>query len=294
MRTKQIDTIAVAGGAYCVARWLGSACPILAVHGITSSHMGWPRVVRGLTKDHDVYAPDLRGRGNSSGLPPPYGFTAHVDDLLALLDHYELPSVVYVGHSLGAYIGLDLAVAAPSRLRGLVLVDGGIALPAQSSAAPEERIKRILGPALARLEQVYPDRESYQRFWQSHPAFQDDQGWNEDVAAFAEYDLGGEAPELRSRVNRDAVMADAYGPMNPAMVNRIDEIELPTLLLTAPCGLLNQPEPLLPRSAVAVKDAQNKHLQCVEITDTNHYSITMGSGAAPVAAQIETFIAALE
>lgn len=76
------------------------------------------------------------------------------------MDHFELPSVVVVGHSLGAYIGLDLALAAPSRIRGLVLIDGGIALPTQSSSTPEERIKRILGPALARLEQDYPDGDS--------------------------------------------------------------------------------------------------------------------------------------
>lgn len=78
------------------------------------------------------------------------------------------------------------------------------------------------------------------------------------------------------------------------MVNRIDEIELPMLLLTASRGLLNQPEPLLRRHAVAAKQAQNDNLQCAEITDTNHYSITLGSGASRVAAKIESFIAGLK
>jgi len=293
MREKITDTIAVAGGGYCVARWPGPGHPILAVHGITSSHMGWSRVIRSFSGDHDIYAPDLRGRGNSSLLPSPYGCAQHTSDLIGLMDHYELPSVIYVGHSLGAYIGLDLAVAAPSRVRGIVLVDGGIALPTQSTATPEQRIERILGPALARLKEVYPDRETYHRFWQAHPAFQDAGAWNDDVAAFADYDLGGEAPELRSRVNPDAVLADAYGPMDPGRVNRIDEIELPMLLLTATRGLLNQPEPLLPSHAVAAKTAQNKNLQYAKITDTNHYSITLGAGASRVAEKIESFIAQL-
>jgi len=293
LRDKQIDNIPVAGGGYCVARWPGTGCPVLAVHGITSSHMGWPRVIRSMDGAHDIYAPDLRGRGESNALPPPFGFAAHVEDLITLLDFYELPSVVYVGHSLGAYIGLDLAVAAPSRLRGLVLVDGGIALPPRSGSTPAEMIKRTLGPALARLEQVYPDRAAYHRFWQSHPAFQDEGAWNDDVAAFADYDLGGAAPEFRSRVNPAAVEGDTHGLLDRAMVNRIDEIDLPMLLLTAPRGLLNQPKPLLPTAAVEEKLAHNKNLSRAEISDTNHYSITLGAGAARVAQHIEAFIAGL-
>jgi pimeloyl-ACP methyl ester carboxylesterase len=294
MGDKQIDHIPVTGGAYRVARWPGEGRAVLAVHGITASHMAWPRVIRAFQGDHDVYAPDLRGRGDSGALPPPYGFAAHVEDLIALLDFYELPAVVYVGHSLGAYIGLDLAIAAPSRLRGLVLVDGGIALPLRPGSTPEDVIKGILGPALARLDQTYPDREHYQRFWQSHPAFQDEGAWNDDVVAFADYDLAGEAPALRSRVNPEAVRADAYGPLDPSMVRRIAEIELPMLLLTAPRGLLNQAKPLLPPAAVAQAQARNDNLRCAEIEDTNHYSITLGAGAARVAGHIDAFIAGLE
>lgn len=290
----ELDSLAVTGGDYCVGRWPGSGEPILAVHGITSNHLAWARVVRALNGDFDVYAPDLRGRGNNAGLPPPYGFGAHVDDLLALLDHYELASVVYVGHSLGAYIGLDLAIAAPERIRGLVLVDGGIALPMREGKRPEDVIKGVLGPALARLDEVYPSRESYHEFWRTHPAFQDTDAFNEDVRAFADYDLVGEPPRLRSGINGDAVSADAYGPLDPAMVTRIDEVTMPTLLLTAPRGLMNQAQPLLPAAAVAAKDAANANLEVSEITDTNHYSITLGAGAPRVAAAIAAFVAKLD
>ena len=214
----ELDTLAVAGGDYCVGRWPGAGEPVLAVHGITSNHLAWARIVRALNSDFNVYAPDLRGRGNNAKLPPPYGFDAHVADLLALLDHYELPSVVYVGHSLGAYIGLDLAIAAPERIRGLVLVDGGIALPLREGKRPEDVIKGVLGPALARLDNVYPDRESYHEFWRTHPAFQDPDGFNDDVVAFADYDLVGEPPAMRSGINADADLAAhrAARPDEPA------------------------------------------------------------------------------
>ena len=59
--------------------------------------------------------------------------------------------------------------------------------------------------------------------------------------------------------------------------------------LTAERGLLNQPEPLMARTAVAAKDAALAQLSWREINDTNHYSITLGRGAAEVAKEIAKF-----
>lgn len=292
-RAKQIESIPVAGGDYTVACWAGSGPTLLAVHGITASHLAWSGVVDALAGDYRVYAPDLRGRGHSNGLPPPYGFASHVADLVAVLDHHGVADTVIVGHSLGAYIALELAQAHPTRVRGIVLVDGGIALPLREGATPEQVIKGVLGPALARLEMRFADRAAYHDFWRRHPAFQDPGAWNDYVEAYVDYDLAGEPPAMRSRVNPEAVRVDAYGPLAPEMVTLIDRVAVPMLLLTAPRGLLNQPQPLLPAAAVADKCARIAHLEHREIADTNHYSIITGSGRAAVAAEIDRFVAAL-
>lgn len=292
-RVKQIERIPVAGGDYTVATWQGSGPTLLAVHGITASHLAWPGVIDALAGDYCIYAPDLRGRGQSNALPPPYGFAGHVADLIALLDRHGVEETVVVGHSLGAYIGLELAHAHPARVRGLVLVDGGIALPLRDGATPEQVIKGVLGPALARLEMRFADREAYREFWRKHPAFQDAGAWNDYVEAYVDYDLAGEPPAMHSRVNPEAVKIDAYGPLAPEMVTLIERIAVPMLLLTAPRGLLNQPQPLLPAAAVADKCARIPHLEHREIADTNHYSIITGSGRAAVAAEIDRFVAAL-
>ena len=292
-RAKVIEQIPVAGGDYTVAHWTGGGETLLAIHGITASHLAWPGVVDALAGDFRIYAPDLRGRGHSNALPPPYGFASHVADLLATLDHYGIADAVLVGHSLGAYIALELAQAHPGRVRGIVLVDGGIALPLREGATPEQVIKGVLGPALARLEMRFADAEAYREFWRKHPAFQDAGAWNDYVEAYVDYDLAGEPPAMHSRVNAEAVKVDAYGPLSPAMVTLIERIEVPMLLLTAPRGLLNQPQPLLPPAAVADKCARIPHLEHREIADTNHYSIITGSGRTRVAAEIERFVAAL-
>jgi len=289
-RKKTLRQIDVEGGPLTVAHWPGDGPPLLLVHGISASHMAWAEVVEALPKHRfDVYAPDLRGRGASSALPGPYGLARHVADLVTLIGQLGLPPVVYAGHSMGAYIGVTFGATQPRLLDRLVLVDGGIALPVPADADPGARLERILGPALARLRREFASREAYRAFWREHPAFIDPAAWNPHVEAYFDYDLGGEPPHLRSRVVEDAVRADGLGPMQPEMVTMIDRVAAPMLLLTAVRGLLNQPEPLMPVAAVAAKAAAIPHLSWREIADTNHYSITLGRGAAATAAAIAAF-----
>ena len=190
---------------------------------------------------------------------------------------------------MGAYIGVLCGATRPELLTRLVLVDGGIALPVPADADPGARLEKILGPALARLRREFPSREAYRAFWREHPAFSDPAAWNAHVEAYFDYDLGGAPPHLRSRVVEDAVRADGRGPMQADMVTMIDRVPVPMLLLTAVRGLLNQPEPLMPVAAVAAKAAAIPHLTWREIPDTNHYSITLGRGAAATAAAITAF-----
>lgn len=290
MPEKTLYRIPVAGGMYTVAEWPGSDAPLLAIHGITASHLAWPPVIRELTRHHRVVAPDLRGRGANATLPGPYGFDTHLEDFLTTLDSLELPRVVLVGHSLGAYLSLAFAERHPERVRGVVLVDGGIALPRRPEVSPEQMIKGVLGPALARLEMQFESPGAYRDFWRAHPSFQDPGAWNPEVEAYVDYDLTGEPPALRSKVSAEAVMADAYGLLDPAMVTLIERVQCPLLLLTAPRGLLNQPQPLLPAAAVAERCARLPQLEHLEIADTNHYTIVTGSGRKPTAVAIDRFV----
>ena len=289
-RPKTLHRLPVAGGDYTVAEWSGRGPTLLAIHGITASHMAWPSVIQHLPGEPRILAPDLRGRGANSELPGPYGFPTHVDDLRATLDFFGEERVVLVGHSLGAYIALAFAERFPMRVRGIVLVDGGLARPRPPGLTPEQTIKAVLGPALARLDMRFESIEAYRAFWQAHPAFQDPGAWNPEVQDYIDYDLVGEAPQLRSRVRAEPVMADAYALMEPDMVTLVDRVAAPMLLLTAPRGLLNQPEPLLPEAVVADKVAHLPQLKHEEIGDTNHYTIVTGDGRARTAAAIDHFI----
>ncbi|HEY6396587.1 MAG TPA: alpha/beta fold hydrolase, partial [Solirubrobacteraceae bacterium] len=89
---------------------------VVVVHGITATSRAWLAVARALAGRAKIVAPDLRGRGSSNGLGPPFGIASHARDLLAVLDHFKLDRPLLVGHSLGGYIVARLAVEHPHRV----------------------------------------------------------------------------------------------------------------------------------------------------------------------------------
>jgi pimeloyl-ACP methyl ester carboxylesterase len=254
----------------------------LALHGITSNAYVWVAVARALAGRAGLVALDLRGRGSSRDLPGPYGIDVHVADTIALLDHLRLDCVVLVGHSLGAYIVARFAVLHPDRVRGLVLVDGGLPIPGG------ERIDldAFLGPALARLKLSFPDRETYRAWWRRHPAFRGGDFTDADLDAYADHDLVGTAPQLRSSVMVDAVRADGAGIV--ATAGAAYHLSVPASLLCAPRGLVDDPNPMQPfELARGWADAKPDRREASLVPDVNHYTLVFGSrGAAEVAEAI--------
>jgi pimeloyl-ACP methyl ester carboxylesterase len=278
--------VAVDGGSLRVGRWQGQpgAPVVVAVHGITGSHMQWPEVVAALDGDVTLVAPDLRGRGASGGLPGPYGMSVHARDLVRVLDHLDVDRAVVVGHSMGGYVATVTGMRSPERVDGIVLVDGGIAVEPPPDVDVDAVMAAVLGPAVARLEMTFATREAYHAFWREHPAL--GPCWSPAVEAYLDYDLEGTEPELRSRVSIDAVRADSADTLlvEDARVG-ISKISCPAVLLRAERGMVNQVPPLITDELLAVVQPSAPNLVAVRVVpDTNHYSIALAPhGAAAVA-----------
>ena len=113
--------------------------PILLVHGLGDSALTWVRVIPRLADAHPVYALDLPGYGMSV-LPEEHTFAtlAEMRDLLAVFLHtvIEVPALV-VGSSLGGWLAVQLAWAAPDRIHGIVLLNArGACLAGRTSWEP--------------------------------------------------------------------------------------------------------------------------------------------------------------
>lgn len=285
--TYRTTTVAVDGGDLAVGVW-GPDDPqaptVVAIHGITASHRCWPLVVDALPGVR-VVAPDLRGRGRSADLPPPYGMARHAADVAAVLDALTSGPVTVTGHSMGGFVAVQLAALVPERVRSLLLVDGGLPLPAPAApAAPAEGgdVAAALGPAGKRLTMTFESREAYRDFWRQHPAFASD--WNTTVEAYVDYDLRGTEPELRPSTKVEAMAADGaelFGhPGHLAALDAVAEAELPLTFLRAPRGLMDEPEPLYPTAAVEAAAERLPLLAAYDVEDVNHYTILMAPGGA--------------
>jgi pimeloyl-ACP methyl ester carboxylesterase len=122
----------------------GEGEPILLVHGFASSkNVNWvyPTWVSELRKGgRRVIALDNRGHGDSGKLydPAQYSIPMMAGDVVALMDHLEIPRADVMGYSLGARMTAWLGVRQPERLRSAIL--GGIGIGLIDGGGPGENV----------------------------------------------------------------------------------------------------------------------------------------------------------
>jgi pimeloyl-ACP methyl ester carboxylesterase len=266
--------VPVAGGTLRVAAWSGTGAPVLAVHGITSSSRTWPFVADAL--DRPVFAPDLRGRGRSNGLPGPAGIARHAAACAAVVEATGGVPLIVVGHSMGGFVATVLAARRPDLVRGLVLVDGGLPFP----AADEEATLAGLQPIKERLRATYT-REGYRDWFRGHPAFARD--WTSEAEEYADYDL----PEAPGRPSADpeVVESDQIDMVHgTAFAEALEKPMPPRVFLHASRGFTDDPPGLYPQATVDAYAARWPDLDIRPVPDVNHYTIVLSRrGAAAIA-----------
>lgn len=270
--------VPVRGGDLHVGVWeprnvAADAPTVLAVHGITASHVAWPLLAQALP-DVRVIAPDLRGRGRSRDLPAPYGMPSHADDVAAVLEHFGVESAVAVGHSMGGFVSVVLADRHPERVSSLVLVDGGMPLPPPEGVAPQDLSMAVLGPAAERLAMTFADHAAYRQMWREHPAFAD---WTDLTTAYVDYDLVGASDgALRPATRVEALNEDIRELVDgDSLLTGLANLRHRATWLTAPRGLMNEEPPLYPPAARERWTREHPDLKVAEIEDVNHYTIVM-------------------
>lgn len=118
----------------------GAGAPLLLLHGITDSGLCWGRTADALAQDYTVYAPDLRGHGESDAPPSGYAFADYAADAVELLGVRGHANAIVLGHSLGARIGMAIAAGYPHTVSKLILEDPP--LPEMPANVPQEVIER--------------------------------------------------------------------------------------------------------------------------------------------------------
>ena len=106
------------------------APPLVLLHGYWATSTMWAPNIADISKDYRVYAVEVMGQPSKSMPAEPIRDAAdYAAWLTATLDALRLDSVCLVGMSFGGWLALNYAVAAPARLRKLVLLSPGGFLP---------------------------------------------------------------------------------------------------------------------------------------------------------------------
>jgi pimeloyl-ACP methyl ester carboxylesterase len=130
----------------------GTGTPLVLIHGYTSSTYSWKDVFEPLSRTFRVIAVELKGFGFSGKLDGDYSRRAQATLVARLLEHLNLEKAWLAGNSMGAEVALNVALANPERVAGLILIDSaGIDVKGAGSLAPSYLLVPIVGRILIAL-----------------------------------------------------------------------------------------------------------------------------------------------
>ncbi|WP_084074746.1 alpha/beta hydrolase [Demequina sp. NBRC 110052] len=286
--------VPVVGGSLHVGVWEPegeASATILAIHGVTSSHLAWAWLAEAMPGVR-IVAPDLRGRGRSQGLAGGGGMATHADDVAAVIDALALGPATIVGHSMGGFVAVVTASMHPEVVAGLLLLDGGVPFGVPQGLSPEEAVQAVLGPTADRLRMRFGDEAAYLDFWRAHPAFADT--WDARLEEYLRYDLVRCEGDLAPATSYATTVADTVDLMTGSDVpDALRSLAVPATFITVPLGLTAAPPGLYSPERLASLPVEAPTLVHRRLADFNHYTLVMSTaGASAVAGLVEEALAA--
>ena len=196
---------------------VGEGEPLVLVHaGIADGRM-WDGQLGAFARRYRVIRYDMRGFGRSAMVEGSY---AHHEDLRALLDYLGIERALLVGCSMGGKTIIDFALQHPGRARALVLVGSSVGGFEADQDPPVQWEELVAADEAGDLERV---SELEVQIWVDGPYRGPDL-----------VDPG--VRDLVREMNLIALQNESSGlgterPLEPPAVNRLPEIQLPTLVI---------------------------------------------------------------
>lgn len=268
-------TIRVKYGAIRAHRFGDPAAPlVLCVHGLSANARGFDPMALALTeRGFRVVAIDLRGRGHSAASPPgTYGWKRHALDVLAVAA--ELSNSAersgrssdrfhFVGHSMGAYVGMSACEIAQDRIQSLTLIDAA-GFPDPAAMPP------ILG-AVERLGRKHPSAAAYLDRVRSLGTVEP---WSSNWERYFRYELLETDGGVHARTSHHAVMEDVLYASTQDPRTLWSTIRCRSLLVRAARPLGNPGGFIVPPEDRAWFLRTVRGASAVDV-DANHYGVLM-------------------
>lgn len=132
----------------------GQGDPLVVLHGAYMNIPSMGAIVPKLAKTHKVYALEFQGHGRTTDIERPITYPNLADDVAAFVDAVGLKKVDVFGYSVGAIVGLQLAIRHPAKLNRLVAASVAYDLrgwqPEFKAAIPQMTVQMMLDTPFAK------------------------------------------------------------------------------------------------------------------------------------------------
>jgi pimeloyl-ACP methyl ester carboxylesterase len=98
----------------------GAGDPLVVLHGAYMNIPSMGAIIPRLAETHKVYALELQGHGRTTDIDRPITYPNLADDVSAFMDSVGLRKADVFGYSMGAEVGLQLAIRHPDKVNKLV------------------------------------------------------------------------------------------------------------------------------------------------------------------------------
>lgn len=167
----------------------GDGDPLVVLHGAHMDILSMGKIIPMLAKSHKVYALEFQGHGHTEDIDRPITYENLADDVADFMDAVELKKADVFGYSMGAQVGLQLAISQPQKVKKLIFASGAYDLegwqPAYSEFIPQMTPEMFLAmPFFAEKHKQSANPDAYVAFLKKMIALEHEpMEWEADVNA---------------------------------------------------------------------------------------------------------------
>ncbi|RPI72247.1 MAG: alpha/beta hydrolase, partial [Ignavibacteriales bacterium] len=230
----------------------GKDDPLIVLPGAHMDIMTMGKIIPMLAETHKVYALEFQGHGHTEDIDRPITYENLADDVADFMDAVGLNKADVFGYSMGAQVGLQLAISQPQKVNKLIFASGAYDLegwqPAYTEFIPMMTVEMFLAmPFFAEKHMQSANPDAYVAFLKKMIALEHEpMAWEEDVKKLKTPVLiiAGDS-DVATLEHIVAMFRLLGGGVMGDMGNPLPESRLAILPATSHTAVINQPDILL-------------------------------------------------
>jgi pimeloyl-ACP methyl ester carboxylesterase len=165
----------------------GKGYPLIVLHGAYMNIISLAEIISKLAGTHKVYALEFQGHGRTTDIDRPLTYPNLADDVVAFMDAVGLKKVDVFGYSMGAEVGLQLAIRHTEKVKRLITAGGAYDFegwqPEFKAAIPQMTVEMFVNTPFAEdYRKIAPNPDGFRSLVEKVIALQQaPMTWEEDV-----------------------------------------------------------------------------------------------------------------